>query len=684
MIKNLQEVEQTCRKLKPLIGDVAEYLYYEYLTGSHASKQEISDLIDITFTSYLKKPPLSQNKIILEPPSPDSDGEFFIGNILYNGEPYNNQQLYLQKEDFIKQVGVFAITAEGKTNLAFLMALQLLKKKIPFLVIDWKRTWRNLFSLKEQIPELEDVLIFTIGKDKDTNPSPFKWNPFRAPPGTNNRNWVGNVAAALERSHLSGPGVYYHLCKIFNQLFNAMPENTYPSFSDGYREILKKSASGRELYWKQSGERVCYDFTYGNDIEAFNSRHPVQFEKLLDKPVIIEIDMELPDWQRVFFSEVILRWIHLYRLTQLETDELRHVLFLEEAHNFFQKKAFHREIPSLENIYREIRAFGQGLVTVTQHPSMLPVWVLGNCHTQIYLGLQHEDDITQARKSMFLNYQEQEYFNLLKTGECIIKVRGRINPCHVKIPFVPVSKGEITDTWIKENARGYLPFVYEGLKELPDTDLTHAINRLNHPDFFTTESYNLLLDVLKFPLSSVTERYSRLNLNPNTGNFFKTELQNLGYIKPIHILTKHGRVVLLQLTNKALLYFRDKGFDTDLNLYPNESLEHLFWKTKLYETNLSKVNQSWIEFELDNHRIDYVTFDNGIKKAFEIETGRSNAISNIKKLLKYDFDEIISVAVNRIVQKKILNQLSEINLKDDRIKICSVLDFDIPIQNQKL
>ena len=131
----------------------------------------------------------------------------------------------------------------------------------------------------------------------------------------------------------------------------------------------------------------------GSISKVFNTRNPIHIESLLDKPVIFELDLEMPKPLRIFFSEIILRWIHLYRLSQGETEKLRHVLFLEEAHNLFTDTGIYKESNSLENVYREIRAFGQGIVSITQHPSVLPIYLLGNCHTQIYLGLQHADDI---------------------------------------------------------------------------------------------------------------------------------------------------------------------------------------------------------------------------------------------------------------------------------------------------
>ena len=145
-------------------------------------------------------------------------------------------------------------------------------------------------------------------------------------------------------------------------------------------------------------------------------------------------------------TQIILRWIHLYRLGQGETDELRHVTFLEEIHNLFPKTQNEKQASnSLENVYREIRGFGEGLVSITQHPSLIPIYILGNCNTQIYLALQHEDDIDTAKRSLFLEPGDEVFLDRLPVGEGIVKIKGRVDPCHVKFPLVPVTKGAIPD-----------------------------------------------------------------------------------------------------------------------------------------------------------------------------------------------------------------------------------------------
>ena len=197
-MKSEEYVEGLCKKLKPVLGVQAKELWYMYLSEDKKARRELCQYIEILTEKYLKPISLATQSILLEPPSlKDSNGEFLVGNAIYNNKIL--QPVYLRKADFIKQIGIFAVTGEGKTNLAFLFALNLLKEKIPFLVIDWKRSWRNLHSLSNVYPELQNAKLFTIGRDA----LPFLWNPFRAPPGSDKELWISTVAEALEKSGMS-------------------------------------------------------------------------------------------------------------------------------------------------------------------------------------------------------------------------------------------------------------------------------------------------------------------------------------------------------------------------------------------------------------------------------------------------------------------------------------------------
>lgn len=625
-MKQTEEIENHCKKLKPILGTQADKLWHMYLAEDAQDRKKFAQDIELIVERFLREEPLGNQRIFLEPPHKnDSNGEFLLGTILYNKEKVGT--LYLRQKDFLKQVGIFAITGEGKTNLAYLLALQLLKTKTPFMVIDWKRSWRNLLSLADENPDLKNARVFTIGRSA----LPFLWNVFRAPPGTDKNFWVGTIAEALERSHLSGPGVAYYFNKIYSKVYKGIPDDFYPNFFDGLREIQKIRVVGREQYWKQTALRIFQSFTLGRAAKVFNARSPIKLEELLEGSVILELDLEMPKPLRVFFSEMILRWIHLYRLSQGETDKLKHVLFLEEVHNLFTEAGLQGKSNSLENLYREIRGFGQGLVSITQHPSLLPIELLGNCHTQIFLGLQHADDVESARKSLFLEHDEGWYLNALDVGECIVKVKNRIEPCLVKTPLVPVKKGLVTDEWLrmfhlgslfwehswrddfdsflslkksvaeilageilkpeKEDARNTLGKnntlkkkanntqgyyrgkttgnisgeALSGAKRVVEAGCILPVNTKDKKEY-SCESYpkqRLLIDILENPFSSITGRYKRLGFHPNLGNKCRRELISAKCIVPRKIVTGTGRLTLFELTKKGKLVLADLGFSSE-------------------------------------------------------------------------------------------------------------------------
>ena len=69
---------------------------------------------------------------------------------------------------------------------------------------------------------------------------------------------------------------------------------------------------------------------------------------------------------------------------------------------------------------------------------------------------------------------------------------------------------------------------------------------------------------------------------------------------------------------------------------------------------------------------------NGNKKvAIEIETGKSYALQNIHRALEANFDEVICVATNRLVEDKIRRELINKGIKDENVKVTSVFGFDV-------
>lgn len=435
------DVREVCRKLKPILGTKADGLWLAYATAETPhDKLEIEGVIQALAAQHLL-PTVDSTRILLPPPQyHESLGEFPLGSVQYAGSALF--PVHLTRHNLVKHTSIFGITGSGKTVVAQLLALGLLSKDIPFLVVDWKRSYRDLRTLDN--PRVANIQVYSVGRKSAL---PFNWNPLRAPPGVHDQTWISVVAEVLEKSHISGQGSADIFIEVLDREFEragfyAGTADAYPNFFDARQTLDKLKFTGRRMLWQDTCLRILRTFTFGPAAGAFNARHPIKIEELLERPVIIELDQELPKPLRVFFSDLILRWIHLYRLGQGESETLRHVTFLEEVHNLFPRTQHEKQASnSLETVFREVRGFGEGLVNVTQHPSLLPIYVLGNTGTLICLSLQHEEDIMTAKRALFLNDGDEVFLDRLNVGEGIVKIKGRFNSCHVKFPYVPVIKG---------------------------------------------------------------------------------------------------------------------------------------------------------------------------------------------------------------------------------------------------
>ena len=435
-----EQLQRLCRQLEPLIGEKARALWLSYATSeTPRAKMEAETFIHLVAMRQLPEGHNDDTPLLPPPPAERAKGEFELGHILYGARKTGIAGL--SRTDLTKHVLISGITGSGKTNVAYNLLDQLLTREIPWLVVDWKRAYRKI----KEIPSShrDDVQVLTVGRRGENR---MNWNPLRGPPGVDVQTWISVVAEALERSHVSGQGVADVFIDLIDDAFERRgfhdgKGEDYPNFFDAREQLLSKSFKGRRQLWSDSCLRILRSFTYGPAKESFNSRNPIKLETLLGKPVVIELDQELSKPLRIFFTDLLLRWLHLYRLGQGETNRLRHVIFLEEIHNLLPRSSFEKQTTnSLETVFREIRSFGQGIIGLSQHPSLLPIYLTGNCNTLMYLGLQHQEDIMMARKSLYLEPRDEKALDQLKVGEGIVKVRGRIPPCHVRFPLSAVQK----------------------------------------------------------------------------------------------------------------------------------------------------------------------------------------------------------------------------------------------------
>ena len=372
-----------------------------------------------------------QNKILLPPPTNRSilPGDYQLGKVIYPEIEY--AEFGLNPEDFIKHILITGITGAGKTNLSYLILQQLAMKKKPFIIFDWKRSYRKL----KRLPEFNNLKIIRLGETK------FKFNPLIPPKKTMPKHWLTLITDIIKHSFFVAHGVEYFFRNGIDNLYKRFKiyegSSIFPTFIDLDKILKKEFVRGREMLWMSSVKRVLSILTYSGMLgEIVDTNEPSDLEPLLDQQIIFEMD-NLSTVEKIFFVEALLLWIYQHKKNQGRNENHNLTIIIEEAHHILSgKKEFEEgEETIVESLIRMIREFGVGIIAIDQEPSKLSQSILANTNTKINFTLGNGRDIDTIFKSISLRPKQRFFIDQLQVGHAIVKSKNRfIEPIHVKFP----------------------------------------------------------------------------------------------------------------------------------------------------------------------------------------------------------------------------------------------------------
>ena len=673
------EYEKLFKKLKPILGDKRiQKLWLAYQTSpNHKSRAEILGVLQIFASKYLDEN--YDRKVLLSvPPRDVIDGEYRLGTVIHGEREY--YPFGLREKEWIQHVGIFGRSGCGKTNTVFIILWNLLKKKKPFLIFDWKRNYRDLLSLEEG----KNIKVYTIGRDV----SFFYFNPLIPPENTRPKTWLKKLIEIMCHAYFLVEGVAYLLQKAIDKTyadFGVYNEDTerYPTFLDVLKSLETIQVKGRSAQWMDSTLRTLGVLCFGEFSRVLNMEKSFPVGELLKENAILELD-SLTNSDKTFFIEALLLWIHHYRLSERNREIFKHAVIIEEAHHILLRKK--QEMTGTEAItdviLREIRELGESIILVDQHPSLISMPALGNTYTTICMNLKHKADMNTISESLLLDREQIDFLGQLEVGIAIVKLQGRFfKPFLIKIPLFPLKKGKITDEDIKKKMGGYsleneVIRAKETINDL-NKEIRGYVKEEDKDIQITNEQKEFLEDIYKYPISGVVERYHRMGINAFRGNRIKNSLLEKELIYWKGISTLRGRIKILLLTHKGKTAIGKPGED---RIFPrNTSFEHEYWKYKIAEIYRKKGYKVTLEYSIGEGKKVYIVAEkNGKRIAIEIETGKSSSIYNIQKNLEVGFNEVISIFLMKDVKDKFLMQLKELGLdKGKNIKLLDVIDLPL-------
>ena len=442
-------IEEIARKLKPIFGEKIDSLYLKYQTAeSYEEKNEISQALTFLYQKHLNK--LLDSNVLLEPPVKELvSGEYPLAKVNYAGKDLFN--FGLKENDWPRHMCITGMSGSGKTTFAFNVLKNFQEKNKPFLVFDWKKSFRPLMKSDPSL------MIFTIGNEKVSNL--FKLNINRPPKGVSPKEWINVLCDLLTESFMVSFGVHKILLETLDEAYEGWGVyeggKHYPNW-EHIKKLLEQKArdsKGRETGWYESALRIASVLTFGSfgKVVNYDGKKALSIEELFDKRAIFELN-SLSNIEKKFFSEFILTYIYKLKKAGEYTasNNFDHAILVDEAHNIFLKNKTHFVSESVTDmIYREMREYGTSLICLDQHVSKLSDTVKGNSAFHVAFQQQLPEDLRDISNMMQLS-DKREMFSQLQVGTAIVKQSERhTSPFLVKVPYVDLRNNSITDEKIK-------------------------------------------------------------------------------------------------------------------------------------------------------------------------------------------------------------------------------------------
>ncbi|MBU4501583.1 MAG: DUF87 domain-containing protein [Nanoarchaeota archaeon] len=451
-MNELLTIETICKKLRPVLGKKIEQIYLKYrMSDSMEEKREIEQALNAMYHNHLNEGFLN-DKILLEPPTEAvMQGDYPLGMI-----SYADKEIFpfaMREQDWIRHVCISGMSGSGKTNMAFQIVGNFIKQKKPFIIFDWKKSFRPLMKIDKEIQ------LFTVGNDNISNL--FKININQPPKGVPAKEWLNTLCDLITESFFASYGVHKLLSETLDRAFEDFGiyegSENYPTWyqiKDRLEErASKKKGRGRESEWITSALRIAHVLTFGPFGESINHKDETTLtvDDLLNQKVIFELN-SLNNSEKKFFCSFLLTYVYkLKKANDLGESGFKQAIVVDEAHNIFLNERTHFVSESTTDmVYRELREYGTALICLDQHISKLSDTVAGNSACNIAFQQMLYKDVETVAGIMQLR-DVKEYFSMLPIGYGIVKLAERYHkPFMIKVPFVELKNEHVTDEQIKE------------------------------------------------------------------------------------------------------------------------------------------------------------------------------------------------------------------------------------------
>lgn len=406
-----------------------------------------------------------------------------LGRSLHLGQLHGagsaGEPVHLPLDAMVKHTLVVGVPGSGKTNTLMSLARQVwVDHQVPFLVLEpAKREYRGLLNLPGCSGQ---VLLFAPGRaaprewllEGEYNPLALQINPFEFALGYSLAEHCANLLAIFQGAF----GLFQPLPSMVEAALTTLyaergwqagdlataqrvAQHGFPAMPR-FVELLREQADQTDFVGENAATvRAGLEYRFGRLIDGplagvFGAEQSsLRPEDWLRLPAVIELE-SLGERNGNFLSLLLLTYLREALTVRQEQDreqgratarghKLKHLLFLEEAHNLIGPSAVAGDAEAADpkaaatayivKMLAEVRALGQGIVIGDQLPSNLAPEVLKNTSVRICHRLTAPDDRSQMQQSMNASDLQFEQIANQTSGYALVSLEGVRKPFALKV-----------------------------------------------------------------------------------------------------------------------------------------------------------------------------------------------------------------------------------------------------------
>ncbi len=560
-----------------------------------------------------------------------AENKINLGKLVQSGNIIDEIEVSIDKENLDKHTFITGVTGSGKTTTCHKI---LIDSGLPFLIIEPAKTEYRILA-----DTYDDILVFTPGND---SVAPFRLNPFEFFRHESITSRVDMIRASIEASfdmeaaipQLIETAIYecyedygWDIATNKNEIYGDK------AFDDGiYAFPTLEDLMGKiDTVVEKQGFDVRLKNDYIGSIRArlqsllmgakghmLNTRRSIDFEALLDRRVVLELEeIRSATEKSLVMGFILTNLIEAIKARFFKKGAHSHITLVEEAHRLLSKFSpgdspnKKHGVETFTDMLAEIRKYGEALVIVDQIPNKLTPEILKNTNTKIVHKIFAEDDKEAIGNNIVLNKEQREFLSNLETGRAILFTQGLNKSVQVQIEKASdtTSQKQITRKRLRNAVMEYYAEEYKKgiifgslfFDERPSVEdmeklFSFSVNKeftkiayiyFSHNEFNTKAVEELYRIFKKYSAKTLKTLMSKMlaKADDNTINAINCITESLGDVAAAgYILAEHYVNINKQNTKdfdkkkKYLLEFMDKYREDDI-----KAADLISYKTKFME-----------------------------------------------------------------------------------------------------